>query len=349
MDSRKITKAADVPTLQAPRDLMPKTAEIELIVPPGIDLMNCSLSIDPERKLKEVTIQNNSLALKECINMAKQSHQSKSNDQIVSLKKQPRPEHIAFNVKDPAVVAKWYCDHLGMKIVRKSLPPANTHFIGDAAGNMTFELYNNPDVPVPEYASLSHMALHLAFMVDDVKAMRDTLIASGAKLVEDITITPSGDQVLMLRDPWGLAIQFVKRISPMLVPAGIRPEHLALNIADPQSMTNWYYENLGMKVIRKGTPPTYTNFIADAGHNMMFELFINTGFPLLDVSKINPLSLHIAFTVEDVRAIRNGLIAAGATLVEDVKMSASGDEILLLRDPWGVPIQFIKRAQPMLK
>ena len=233
--------------------------------------------------------------------------------------------------------------------MRKSLPPANTHFIGDIAGNMTFELYNNPDVPVPEYASLSHMALHLAFMVDDVKAMRDSLLAAGAKLVEDITITPSGDQVLMLRDPWGLAIQFVKRISPMLVPTGIRPEHFALNVADPQSMTNWYCENLGMKVNRKGTPPTYTNFIADAGHNMMFELFINTGFPLLDVSKINPLSLHIAFTVEDVRAIRNGLIAAGATLVEDVKMSASGDEILMLRDPWGVPIQFIKRAQPMLK
>ncbi|MGD1044308.1 MAG: VOC family protein [Bacteroidota bacterium] len=294
-------------------------------------------------------MKNNALTVRERMNMTNLYHQPKSNDQIVSIKKQPRLEHIAFNVKDPAAVAKWYCNHLGIKIVRKSLPPANTHFIGDTSGYMTFELYNNPDVPVPEYVSFSHMSLHLAFMVDDVKAMRDSLLAAGAKLVEDVTLTPAGDQVLMLRDPWGLAIQFVKRISPMLAPAGIRPEHLALNVSDPQSMTNWYCENIGMKVIRKGTPPTYTTFIADSGSNMMFELFINSGYPLLDMSKINPLSFHIAFVVNDVRSIRNRLIAAGATLVEDIKISASGDEILMLRDPWGVPIQFIKRAQPMLK
>jgi hypothetical protein len=35
--------------------------------------------------------------------------------------------------------------------------------------------------------------------------------------------------------------------------------------------------------------------------------------------------------------------------VEDIRVSSSGDQILMLRDPWGVPIQFIKRAEPMLK
>ena len=187
-------------------------------------------------------------------------------------------------------------------------------------------------------------------MVDDVKIIRDSLIASGAKLVEDVTITPTGDQVLMLRDPWGLAIQFVKRISPMLVPTGgIRPEHFALNVADPQSMANWYCENLGMKVRRKGTPPTYTNFIADAGNNMMFELFNNSGYPVLDMYKIYPLSMHVAFVVDDVRAVRNGLIAAGAMLVDDITVGPTGDEILMLRNPWGVPLQIIKRAKLMLK
>ena len=349
LDRGKEIATVSVPALQAPCDLLPKTAVVKLTVPPGVDLMKCSVCIDPDRKLNEVTVKNNSLTMKECMTMANQPHQQSSNDQTISLKKQPRPEHIAFNVKDPAAVAKWYCDHVGMKIVRKSPPPGNGHFIGDAAGNMMIELYNNPDVPIPDYASLSHMAFHLAFMVDELKAMRDSLLTAGTKIVEDITTTPSGDQVLMMRDPWGLAIQFVKRISPMLVPAGIRPEHFALNVADPQSMTNWYFENLGMKVIRKGTPPTYTNFISDAGHHMMLELFVNSGYPILDMVKIDPLSLHIAFVVDDVRSIRNGLIAAGATLVEEVKVSASGDEILMLRDPWGVPLQFIKRAEPMLK
>jgi catechol 2,3-dioxygenase-like lactoylglutathione lyase family enzyme len=281
--------------------------------------------------------------------MAPLSESSESFDHIVSLKKQPRPEHIAFNVKDPAAIAKWYCDHLKMKIFRKSPPPGNTHFVGDSAGNMLFELYNNPDVPVPDYASWSHMSLHLAFMVDDVKAMRDSLIGAGAKLVEDITVTPIGDQVLMLRDPWGLAIQFVKRVAPMLAPTGIRPEHLALNVADPQRITNWYCENLGFRVIRKGTPPTYTNFVADDGKNMMFEVFNNTAYPLLDISKIHHLAFHTAFVVDDVRAIRNGLLAAGATIVDDITVNAGGDEILVMRNPWGVPLQFIKRAKPMLK
>jgi catechol 2,3-dioxygenase-like lactoylglutathione lyase family enzyme len=225
--------------------------------------------------------------------MADLSHQSKSSDQILSLKQQPRPEHVAFNVKNPADVAKWYCDHVGLKIVRKSPPPGNTHFIGDAGGNMMFELYNNPDVPVLDFASISHMAMHLAFMVDDVKAVRDSLIASGAKLVEDITITPAGDQVLMLRDPWGLAIQFVKRNSPMLTHAGVRPEHFALNVADPQSVTNWYCENLGMKVNRQGTAPTYTNFVADAGNNMMFELFINSAYLMYSKYSLCLSILHL--------------------------------------------------------
>lgn len=300
------------------------------------------------KKSNEVSV-NNLLIGKECMNMADSSHQQKSNDEQSLMKRQPRFEHIAFNVKDPAAVVKWYCDHLGMKIVRKSLPPANAHFIGDAALNMMIEFYNNPDAPVPDYASFNHMALHLAFMVDDVKTLRDSLLASGAKLVEDVTVTPAGDQIMMLRDPWGLAIQFVKRISPMLITGGIRFEHFALNFADPQNIANWYCKNLGMKINRKGTSPTYANFVADADNNMMFELYKNSEYPMLDISKINPLSIHIAFVVEDVSAIRNGLIGADATLVDDIKVSASGDEILMLRSPWGVPLQFIKRAKQLLK
>jgi glyoxylase I family protein len=274
--------------------------------------------------------------------------QKKSHGRVVQLKSKPRPEHIAFNVADPAAVAKWYCDHLGMKVVRKSPPPSNTHFIGDSAGNMLLELYNNPSAPIPDYASFSHMAMHLAFMVDDVNAIRDSLMAAGAKLVEDTVIT-TGDQVLILRDPWGLAIQFVKRVSPMLKPTGIRPEHLALNVPDPQRMAKWYVNNLRMKVVRKGTAPRYATFVADAGKHMMMELYHNTAYPLLDLASIHHLSFHFAFAVDDVQAIRDRLIAAGAKLVEDIRVSSSGDQILMLRDPWGVPIQFIKRAEPMLK
>jgi len=63
---------------------------------------------------------------------------------------------------------------------------------------------------------------------------------------------------------------------------------------------------------------------------------------------MNPLSLHIAFMVDDGKAICDKLVAAGATVAGDVNITPAGDEIAMLRDPWGVPIQFVKRAEPML-
>jgi len=127
-----------------------------------------------------------------------------------------RFEHVALNVKDPVKMAEWYCQNLGMKVLRKGPAPVNMRFISDAGGNMMLELYNNPPDAVPDYASIDPLLLHIAFMVDDVKAIRQKLIAAGAKPVADISTTPGGDKIAMLRDPWGIAIQFVRRAEPML-------------------------------------------------------------------------------------------------------------------------------------
>jgi uncharacterized glyoxalase superfamily protein PhnB len=127
-----------------------------------------------------------------------------------------RLEHVAINVEDPVGMAKWYGQNLGMKVVRKGPPPISMHFVSDAGANMMLELYNNPPDAVPDYASMNTLSLHISFMVDDVKAMREKLIAAGATPAGEITITPSGDELAMLRDPWGVPIQFVKRSKPML-------------------------------------------------------------------------------------------------------------------------------------
>ena len=127
-----------------------------------------------------------------------------------------RLEHVAINVEDPVGMVKWYCQNLGMKLVRKGPPPINMHFISDAGGNMMLEIYNNPPDAVPDYTSMDPLLLHIAFMVDDVKGIREKLIAAGATAAGEITITSSGDELAMLRDPWGVAIQFVKRAKPML-------------------------------------------------------------------------------------------------------------------------------------
>ena len=135
---------------------------------------------------------------------------------VASQSNRVRLEHVGLNVADPIKAAQWYVDNLGMKILREAPAPANTRFLGDAGGNMMLEIYHNPPEAVPNYASMDPLLLHVAFMVDDVDAIRSKLLAAGATPVGEVTTTPAGDKLAMLRDPWGLAIQFVHRADPML-------------------------------------------------------------------------------------------------------------------------------------
>ncbi|MHC4742293.1 MAG: VOC family protein [Planctomycetota bacterium] len=127
-----------------------------------------------------------------------------------------RLEHVAINVPDPVAMAKWYNHHLGMKIKREGPPPANMRFISDPGGNMMLELYNNPEGAIPDYDAMSPFSLHIAFHVDDVAAMRKRLIDAGATPFNEIETTPAGDTLTILRDPWGVPIQFLTRAKPML-------------------------------------------------------------------------------------------------------------------------------------
>jgi catechol 2,3-dioxygenase-like lactoylglutathione lyase family enzyme len=127
-----------------------------------------------------------------------------------------RFEHVALNVADPINMAKWYVDNLGMKVLREGPAPINARFLADSGGNMMLELYHNPPDAVPNYAAMDPLLLHMAFMVDDVDAVRQKLIAAGATPAGEVTTTPAGDRLAMLRDPWGLAIQFLRRADPML-------------------------------------------------------------------------------------------------------------------------------------
>ena len=81
---------------------------------------------------------------------------------------------------------------------------------------MMLEVYHNPPDAVPDYASMDPLVFHIAFMVDDVEGTCRKLVAAGATVYSEATITDSGDKLAMLRDPWGVPIQFLKRADPML-------------------------------------------------------------------------------------------------------------------------------------
>lgn len=124
-------------------------------------------------------------------------------------------EHVALNVADPTSMAAWYVAHLGLT-VRMGLTEAPfTHFLADAAGRVMLEVYRNPADQVPEYAAMDPLLLHVAFTAADPGAVRERLLAAGATLVSD-SILDDGSHLVMLRDPWGLAIQLCKRATPLL-------------------------------------------------------------------------------------------------------------------------------------
>ena len=73
-------------------------------------------------------------------------------------------EHIAFQVADPAAMAEWYVRHLGFRVRRSSEEPVVARFMADVAGTVMLEVYHNPKVPVPDYASMDPALLHVAFV-----------------------------------------------------------------------------------------------------------------------------------------------------------------------------------------
>lgn len=125
-------------------------------------------------------------------------------------------EHVAWQVQDPAAVAAWYGEIFGFTVLRKFDNSARAHFLADATGRVVLEIYNNPKVAVPDYGAMDPLLLHIAFLTSNPAADRDRLLQAGASLVDDLFITAAGDELAMLRDPWGFPIQLAKRSTPLL-------------------------------------------------------------------------------------------------------------------------------------
>jgi glyoxylase I family protein len=123
-------------------------------------------------------------------------------------------EHVALNHPDPIKASQWYVDNLEMEVVRASDQSPYVHFLADKDKRGLIELYSNPKAPVPDYAAMDPLILHIAFSVDDIEGIKARLVAAGAIVERDVTSNARGDQLLMVRDPWGVCLQFVKRNQP---------------------------------------------------------------------------------------------------------------------------------------
>lgn len=125
-------------------------------------------------------------------------------------------EHIAFNVADPVAIAAWYVEHCGLRVVRHIPQPAQTHFLADS-GSSVIEIYHNPPDQVPDYRSMDPLLFHLALVSEDPTADSQRLIAAGGSMVDELRF-PDGSHLIMMRDPWGIALQLCKRGTALLQP-----------------------------------------------------------------------------------------------------------------------------------
>ena len=127
-----------------------------------------------------------------------------------------RIEHLALNVAGPLEMARWYVEHLGFIVQRRVMEPPWAHFLTDETGKVMLEIYSRTDIALPDYAATHPGTLHLALVSNDLAADRDRLLKAGCTPEGNITPLPGGDEMTFLRDPWGLCLQLVKRVQPML-------------------------------------------------------------------------------------------------------------------------------------
>jgi len=127
-----------------------------------------------------------------------------------------RFEHFGINVADPVAVAKWYCQNLGMEIVRQGEGPVHMHFLADSTGRVVVEVYCSPPELVPDYPSQHTQVVHMAFATENMDETIERLETAGATREGGPGVTPAGDTLAMMRDPWGFALQLTQRAEPMI-------------------------------------------------------------------------------------------------------------------------------------
>lgn len=124
-------------------------------------------------------------------------------------------EHIALNVEEPVLMARWYVEHLGLTVKRRMVDSPFAHFLAGDDDRVMLEIYGNKNATVPDYRNADPAIFHIAFWSDNVETDCRRLQSAGAQVVADAHQI-NDDTFAMLRDPWGIPLQLVKRGTKMI-------------------------------------------------------------------------------------------------------------------------------------
>jgi uncharacterized glyoxalase superfamily protein PhnB len=102
-----------------------------------------------------------------------------------------------------------------------------------------------------------------------------------------------------------------------------------------------------MTIVKGSDKPPFAHFIADKTGRLAIEIYKNDSAKIINFKSKHPLEFHFAFMVKNAEEIKNNLIKAGATLEEELNLD-DGSHLVMLRDPFGVPLQLCQRGVPMM-
>ncbi|MFX0555659.1 VOC family protein [Maribacter sp. CXY002] len=121
-------------------------------------------------------------------------------------------------------------------------------------------------------------------------------------------------------------------------------EHFAINVKDIDAVVSWYGMHLDLKVVSEQKEPPFMTFLADSTNRVVLELYSRNDAYATDFGAQHPLTFHVAFVSDNAEEDKTRLIDAGATFFEEVNKE-DGSHLVMLRDPWGMPLQLCQRAQ----
>ena len=120
-------------------------------------------------------------------------------------------------------------------------------------------------------------------------------------------------------------------------------EHFALNVREIEKVVTWYSKHLDLTVVSEQEVSPYMTFLADSTGRVVLELYSREDADMKNFQEEHPLTFHVAFVSDNAKRDMERLIGVGATLFEEVH-KPDGSHLVMLRDPWGMPLQLCQRA-----
>ncbi len=121
-------------------------------------------------------------------------------------------------------------------------------------------------------------------------------------------------------------------------------EHFAINVNNVDAVVKWYVSHLGLKVVSQQKELPFMTFLADSSDRVIMELYQRADAMMTNFTTQHQLTFHVAFVSENAQKDRDRLEVEGANFIEEVRKE-DGSHLVMLRDPWGMPLQLCERAQ----